>query len=187
MREALGSAAAVANGALGISSETCAESGKERRTATSAPPAETFRAVANSRNSFPFSSRLRTNTGIARGRRVQRRRSISGFLRFNPAPWIRTYALKSRIWGAKPGRRPGRVHMKHRQRRDVSLKTTLLRRRLYGIAFAFYTPVEPLWPASGKAYNCKLFPLDGQLHAFFVDREKGVTYHLDIPAFIQAS
>src|SRR5207237_7141817 len=86
VREALGRPAAVARGALGISSETCAESGKERRTATSAPPAETFRAVANSRNSFPFSSRLRTNTGIANGRRVHLRRSISGLRRFNPAP-----------------------------------------------------------------------------------------------------
>jgi hypothetical protein len=76
----------VAKGALGISSVTCAESGKERRTATRAPPAETFRAVANSRNSFPFSSRLRTNTGIANGRRVHLRRSVSGFRRFNPAP-----------------------------------------------------------------------------------------------------
>jgi hypothetical protein len=187
MREALGRAAAVAKGALGISSETCAESGKERRTATSAPPAEILRAVANSRNSFPFSSRLRTNTGMARGRRVHLRRSVSGFRRFNPAPWIRTYAPKSRIWGAKPHMRLGRLHIKHRQLRDVSMKTTLLQPRLYGLAFAFCTPVKPICPASGKGYNCKLFPLDDQLCAFFVDREKGVTYHLDIPAFIQAS
>src|SRR2546426_5727151 len=52
----------------------------------SAPPAETLRAVANSRNSLPFSSLLRTNTGIANGRRGQLRRSISGFLRFKPSP-----------------------------------------------------------------------------------------------------
>jgi hypothetical protein len=187
MREALGRAAAVAKGALGISSETCAESGKERRTATSAPPAEILRAVANSRNSFPFSSRLRTNTGMARGSRVHLRRSVSGFRRFNPAPWIRTYARESRIWGAKPHTRMGRLQVKHPQMWDVSLKTTLLRRRLHGPAFAFYTPIEPICPASGKGYNCKLFLLDGQLYAFFVDREKGVTYHLDIPAFIQAS
>ena len=126
MREALGSAAAVAKGALGISSETCAESGKERRTATSAPPAEILRAVANSRNSFPFSSRLRTNTGMARGRRVHLRRSVSGFRRFNPAPWIRTYARESRIWGAKPHTRLGRLQVKHPQMWDVSLKATLV-------------------------------------------------------------
>src|ERR1700682_1658908 len=160
MREALGSAAAVANGALGISSETGAESGKERRTAPSAPPAEILRAVANSRNSFPFSSRLRTNTGIARGRRVHLRRSVSGFRRFNPAPWIRTYALKSRIWGAKPRMRLARFHIKHRKMGGVSMKTTLLQRRLYGSVFAFYTPVKPFYPASGRVYNCKLFPLD---------------------------
>lgn len=115
VREALGKAAAVAKGALGISSETCAASGRERRTATSAPPAETFNAVANSRKSFPFSSRLRTNTGIASGRRIQLRRSVSGFRRFNPAPWKRTYAPKSRTWGAKPRMGRGRLHMKDRQ------------------------------------------------------------------------
>jgi hypothetical protein len=43
----------VAAGALGISSKTCEESRKERRTAIMAPPAETFQAVANSRNSLP--------------------------------------------------------------------------------------------------------------------------------------
>ena len=124
VREALGRAAAVAKGALGISSETCAESGRERRTATSAPPAETFNAVANSRKSFPFSSRLRTNTGIASGRRIQLRRSVSGFRRFNPAPWRRTYTPKSRTWGAKPRMGRGRLHVKDRQMGNLSVKTT---------------------------------------------------------------
>src|SRR6476619_3468294 len=55
--------------------------GKDRRTATSAPPALTFNAVANSRNSLPLSSRLRTNTGIANGNRVHFRRSFSGLSR----------------------------------------------------------------------------------------------------------
>jgi len=42
-----------ASGALGISKEMLAEGFNERRTATSAPPALMFRAVENSRNSFP--------------------------------------------------------------------------------------------------------------------------------------
>ena len=75
-----------AKGALGISRMTCAVGGKDRRTATRAPPALTFRAVANSRNSLPFSSRLRTNTGMARGNRVHLRRSVSGLRRIKRSP-----------------------------------------------------------------------------------------------------
>jgi len=52
-------------GALGISRETVLDLASARRTITSAPPAETFTAVANSSDSLPLSSRLRTNTGIA--------------------------------------------------------------------------------------------------------------------------
>jgi len=78
VRAALGRPVAAASGALGISSNTGAAFGKDRRTATSAPPALTFNAVANSRNSLPLSSRLRTNTGIANGNRVHFRRSFSG-------------------------------------------------------------------------------------------------------------
>jgi hypothetical protein len=66
---------AVRNGAVGISSETCVECGRERLTATNAPPADTFMAVANSRKSFPFSSLLRTKIGIAKGNRGHLRRS----------------------------------------------------------------------------------------------------------------
>lgn len=77
VRAARGRPVAAASGALGISSMTCAAFGKERRTATNAPPALTFNAVANSRNSLPFSSRLRTKTGIANGSRVHFRRSFS--------------------------------------------------------------------------------------------------------------
>jgi hypothetical protein len=73
-------------GATGISSETCAESGTERRTATSAPPAEMFKAVANSSISFPSSSRLRTKMGIASGNRGHFRFSDSGVRLFNPIP-----------------------------------------------------------------------------------------------------
>ena len=60
-------------GALGISSETGLDLGKERRTTTRAPPAEMFTAVANSSDSLPFSSRLRTKTGIARRSRAHLR------------------------------------------------------------------------------------------------------------------
>jgi hypothetical protein len=82
VREALGNEFPETKGALGISSETCAESGKERRTATRAPPAEMFNAVANSNDSFPSSSRLRTKMGIASGKRGHFRFSVSGLRRF---------------------------------------------------------------------------------------------------------
>src|SRR5208337_2130439 len=52
-------------GALGISTETTANLGKERRTTTKAPPGEMLIAVANSRESLPFSSRARMKTGMA--------------------------------------------------------------------------------------------------------------------------
>lgn len=86
VRAALGRLAVAARGALGISSKTCAAFGNERRTATRAPPALMLRAVANSRNSFPLSSRLRTKTGIARGSRVHFRRSFSGLRRIKGYP-----------------------------------------------------------------------------------------------------
>jgi hypothetical protein len=87
LREALGKWEVETSGALGISSKTCAESGKERRRATKAPPAETFKAVANSSNSLSFSSLLRTKIGIASGRRSHFRRSVSGFrgLKLSPS------------------------------------------------------------------------------------------------------
>ena len=53
VRADLGRPTVEARGALGISSETLAEGFKERRTATSAPPALILSAVENSRNSFP--------------------------------------------------------------------------------------------------------------------------------------
>jgi hypothetical protein len=55
-------------------------------------------AVANSRNSFPFSSRLRTNTGIAKGSRVHFRRSFSGLRRIKVSslsPAIYTFWVAS--------------------------------------------------------------------------------------------
>jgi len=98
VRAARGRPAVAANGALGISSRTCAALGNERRTATNAPPALMLSAVANSRKSFPFSSRLRTNTGIAKGRRVHFRRSFSGLRRIKGSslsPAIYTFRVAS--------------------------------------------------------------------------------------------
>jgi hypothetical protein len=88
-------------GVLGISSETCEESRNERFTATSAPPAEIFQAVANSRNSLPESSRLRTNTGMASGRRSHFRRSALGFLRLKHFPHHGVGPVKAAPGGPK--------------------------------------------------------------------------------------
>jgi hypothetical protein len=64
-REKLGNAVRGPMGALGISRETDVDLGKERRTTTSAPPAEILMAVANSRQSWPFPLLVRTKTGMA--------------------------------------------------------------------------------------------------------------------------
>ena len=85
-RMTLGNSAIAANGALGISSPTCATEGIERRTATSMPPAETLRAVANSRNSCSASVWLLTKTGMAKGNRGHRRRSTFGAASFTHTP-----------------------------------------------------------------------------------------------------
>lgn len=105
LRAARGSDAAAARGALGISSKTCADGGRERRTATKAPPAPTFSAVANSRNSLPFSSRLRTNTGMANARRVHLRRSFSCLRRIKGDPLNYRFA---RSWWHLTGQIGGR-------------------------------------------------------------------------------
>jgi hypothetical protein len=63
-------------GALGISSETSANLAKERRDTTKAPPGEMLIAVANSSESRPFPSRVRTKTGIARSNRAHFRCSF---------------------------------------------------------------------------------------------------------------
>jgi len=86
VREARGSDANAATGALGISRRICAMAGSIRRIATSIPPALTFKAVANSRNSLPLPSRLRTKTGIASGNRAHLRRSFPAV-----APLMQTF------------------------------------------------------------------------------------------------
>lgn len=99
IREALGKEFPETRGALGISSRTCAESGKERRTATKAPPAEIFNAVANSNISFPSSSRLRTKIGMASGRRGHFRLSVSGLRCFNRIPQGELNSFFTAPWG----------------------------------------------------------------------------------------
>ncbi len=56
----------------------------------SAPPAQMFSAVANSRNSFHFIP-VRTNIGMANGSRIQRRRSFSGLRLIKCSPESRLY------------------------------------------------------------------------------------------------
>jgi hypothetical protein len=68
-------------GALGISSETSADLGKERRTTTKAPPGEMLMAVANSRESLPLRSRVRIKTGMASCNRAHLRSSFFDNLR----------------------------------------------------------------------------------------------------------
>src|ERR1700675_4288902 len=68
-------------GALGISSETCADLGKERRTATKTPPGEMLMAVANSKESLPLPSRVRIKTGMASCKRAHLRSSFFDNLR----------------------------------------------------------------------------------------------------------
>ncbi len=68
-------------GALGISSETSADFGKDRRTTTKAPPGEMLMAVANSKESLPLPSRVRIKTGIASCNRAHLRSSFPDKLR----------------------------------------------------------------------------------------------------------
>lgn len=105
LREAWGKAAKAASGALGISRVTGAVKESCRRTATSIPPALTFSAVANSRDSFPCSSRLRTKTGIASGSRAHFRRSLRGFFALTRTSWR---GLTTSSTGAPRGPKPGR-------------------------------------------------------------------------------
>src|ERR1019366_4017092 len=89
-------------GALGISRETRLDLGKERRTTTRAPPGEMLTAVANSRESLSFRSRVRINTGMARC-------NLAHLERYQPG---------NRISGAKPrsGARPDWNRSKPRHR-----------------------------------------------------------------------
>src|SRR5271155_3053369 len=106
-------------GALGISSETSVDFGRERRTATKAPPGEMLMEVANSRESLPFPSRIRIKTGIARCNRAHLRPSFLDKLRCrarstieggNIAPKYRTSGAKRRRGGGPTWNRPKPRH-----------------------------------------------------------------------------
>src|ERR1019366_4765698 len=81
IREEVRNPLAGSMGALGISSETSADLGKERRTTTKAPPGEMLIAVANSRESSPFPSWGRIKTGIASCNRAHLLSSLFNKLR----------------------------------------------------------------------------------------------------------
>ena len=164
MRELRRAGADAASGALGISSETCAAGFRERCTAINAPPAEMFRALANSRNSLPAWSWLRTKTGMASGKRGHSRRSIPGFRRSKRMPLFVTILSLCRTLGAKHRARTGRrtiVVKLHplftRKRRSFSRKPMFLSRFLANIT------------AFPRSSDWKSFTESGQCFAFFVD------------------
>src|SRR4030081_2742378 len=109
-------------GALGISSETSADLGKERRTITIAPPGEMLMAVANSRESLPFPSRVRTKTGMARCNRAHLRSS------FLDKP--RSTRLHHPLEVFKPKKAPQGPNLEGRRGGAELLQTSLPPRRL---------------------------------------------------------
>jgi len=91
-------------GAEGISSVTRDQRRKGLRIANNPPPALSLSKVQNSTNSLPCPLTPRTNTGMARGSRTQRRCSAVVWLaaRLVPDPWrIRNHR---RTEDAPPGR-----------------------------------------------------------------------------------
>ena len=126
----MGNFAVAAKGALGISSRMRADDARERRTANSAPEALMFRAVANSRNSLPFSSRLRTKTGMASGSRGHCRRSvIEVVLRANGETLKSLNVTDWHIWGqtfrhSMSNPLPGRVVIPRWGRLDQNPRVT---------------------------------------------------------------
>jgi hypothetical protein len=86
-------------GTIGISNEINADFGTDRRTITSAPPAEMFSAVANSSESLPFAFRERTKMGMESCNRAHFRSSLLGTRLFNAFDTLNP--LNSRILGAK--------------------------------------------------------------------------------------
>src|SRR5208337_1130754 len=134
----------------------------------------TFKAVANSKNSLPFSSRLRTNTGIARGSRDHFLRSVPGLAAFmHTPPGLNNPYLSStsvaKSWLTSRTTRPKTVRLRHSrpgnqlQDRNLRVQVSLFIRvrksrsqgALPGKSASFcYTWVIPL--------------------AFFVDKQIGV-------------
>src|SRR5581483_12103934 len=115
---------------------------RERRTATRAPPAETFNAVANSRNSLPLSSLLRTKTGIASGNLGHCRRSVLEAAGFTRAPAFVVDCGIPHLGGQiKTVRMPIFVTLTTALSRDYSTGVHL--RLLTTYAFAVYSPTRP--------------------------------------------
>lgn len=174
-----------ARGALGISSETCAEYGIEWRTAISIPPAETFSAVENSRNSLSASwARLLTKTGMARGRRGHRRRSPPGVLPFTDPSFLNPH-LSFRITQHFKHLRGQKTQFPGKHTRDRG-ETPIRNYQLWELGVI--KPLKPwlsparakgrssvgrvLWALFRHSEECKLLPHLGNQLAFFVDKEK---------------
>lgn len=81
-RDVFGSIAKVESGELGISRWISEFLGETLRAASSIPPALILRDVVNSNTSLDLPSRLRTNTGIARGNLSHFRLSTLDFVPF---------------------------------------------------------------------------------------------------------
>jgi hypothetical protein len=81
-RDVFGSIAKVESGELGISRWISEFPGETFRAASSIPPALILRDVVNSNISLDLPSRLRTNTGIARGNLSHFRLSTLDFVPF---------------------------------------------------------------------------------------------------------
>lgn len=90
-------------GARGISSDTRDRRRKGLRIASNAPPALSLSKVQNSTNSLPCPSTPRTNTGMARESRTQRRRSAVGWSAA-VGPCSRRIRDHSRTEDGPPGR-----------------------------------------------------------------------------------
>lgn len=167
MREALGNAEVETSGAQGISRMTCVESGKQRRKATKAPPAEMFNAVANSSVSLPLSSRLRTKTGMASGRRGHFRRSFSGVRGVKQFPQKgRAYPCNYSILGAKP-RLPEEAGWDERRGPLILHQKAAVAGRA---PFALDSPFKRLRGNFVNLGECKVFPFSVNSFRFPVDR-----------------
>jgi hypothetical protein len=125
---ALGRGAIAATGALGISSLIWLTVGRTRRMATSIPPALTFNDVANSRNSLPFRSRLRTKTGIASGNLVHFRRSCAdrppfiADLSIAPLPRVVNKHMMGQLSAERPMKDSCRPMIAHRSPPKITVK-----------------------------------------------------------------
>jgi len=176
VRAARGRRAIAATGALGISSRICATAGKTRRIATSIPPALTFSEVANSRNSLPLSSLLRTKTGIASGSRAHLRRSLADLppfmadLSIAPLTWLKLH-LRGQI-GLQLTRKTipnfGEI-------RSTTAKS--INQRLFSaVIFAFNSLSKTSLLLLRTAPKCKLLLHLGKSSAFFVDNRMPLSY-----------